>query len=323
MSGPAVVVGIDVSKATLDVALLPSETTFRVANTVTGWQTLLQRLAVVAPVCIVLEATGRYHRGVTAALAAAGMPPAVINPSWTHAFARSEGRRAKTDRGDARLLARYAAQKRPPPTPVPTATTRQLADLASYRDDLVGMRTMEKNRLAGMEPTVQALIAAHITELDARIAAVDEAIATQIATDPFWTERVALLTSVPGLSTVLAPQLAVGLVEAGDRDRRTIASLAGVAPHPRQSGQHHGVQAVSGGRPAIRRILYLMALTAVQWDPAIKAHYQQLLARGVKKKVALIACARRMLGIINAMLREGLTWNQTKVGQGRFLPPAA
>ncbi|MDQ3657774.1 MAG: transposase, partial [Chloroflexota bacterium] len=158
------------------------------------------------PVRIVLEATGRYHRGVTAACAAAGLPPAVVNPSWTQAFARSEGRRAKTDRTDAHLLARSAQQKQPAPTPQPTATTRQLTDLASDRDDLVTMRTMEKNRVTVMDPLVQALIVAHIADLDARIAAVETAIAERIATDPFWAERVAILKTVPGLSHGLGPQ---------------------------------------------------------------------------------------------------------------------
>lgn len=312
-------VGIDVSKTHLDIALLPAAVTFQVANSHAGWTTLVTRLRGITPTSIVLEATGRYHRGVTAALAAVEMPPAIINPSWTHAFAKSEGRRAKTDRTDAQVLARYAQQKQPAPTAVPTATTRTLTDLTAYRDDLVTMRTMEKNRATVMTGVVAPFIAAHIAELDARIAALAREIAALIATDPFWTARVALLTSVPGLSTVLGPQVAVGLIELGDGDRRTIASLAGVAPHPQESGQHRGYRAVRGGRPVIRRALYLMALTAVRRDPVMRAHYQHLLAGGKKKKVALIACARRMLGIINAMIRDGLTWQQTRVGQGQFL----
>ena len=142
----------------------------------------------------------------------------------------------------------------------------------------------------------------------------------RIAADPAWTARVAQLTTVPGLKQMLAPQLAAGLPELGALDRRAIASLAGVAPHPRESGTQAKPRPVRGGRATIRRVLYLMALTASRQDPVIKAHYQQLLARGKARKVALLACARRMLGIINAMVRDGLTWQQTKVGQGQFLP---
>ena len=144
--------------------------------------------------------------------------------------------------------------------------------------------------------------------------------AERIAADPAWTARVAQLTTVPGLKQMLAPQLAAGLPELGALDRRAIASLAGVAPHPRESGTQAKPRPVRGGRATIRRVLYLMALTASRQDPVIKAHDQQLLARGKARKVALLACARRMLGIINAMVRDGLTWQQTKVGQGQFLP---
>ena len=165
-------VGIDVSKAHLDIAILPGPTTTRVANTPRGWQTLLRRLRSPAPVTIALEATGRYHRGATAALATAGHPAAVLNPAWTHAFARSEGRLAKTDRVDALVLARYAEQKQPAPTPVPAATTTAVVDLAAYREDLVAMRTMEQNRVQVMDGPVATFIAAHIADYsNPRIAA--------------------------------------------------------------------------------------------------------------------------------------------------------
>jgi transposase len=176
-------VGIDVSKAHLDIAILPGPTTTRVANTPRGWQALLRHLRGPAPVTIALEATGRYHRGVTAALATAGHPAAVLNPAWTHAFARSEGRLAKTDRVDAEVLARYAQQKQPAPTPVPSATTTAVVDLAAYREDLVAMRTMEQNRVQVMAGPVAAFITAHIAELHARIAAVEQELAQRIAAD--------------------------------------------------------------------------------------------------------------------------------------------
>ena len=321
MVTPAPWVGIDVGKERLDVALRPGST-FTIANTTTGWAELVRQFLVIAPAGIVLEATGPYHRGVTAALTAAGFGVAVLNPAWTKAFARSEGRRAKTDRTDAQLLARYGQQKQPPATPLPTATARQLAALVAYRDDLVGVRTMAKNRVGVADPLITPLLQTHLAHLAEQVTAVERQIAALIASDPFWSARVALLTTVPGLSHVLAPVLAVGLSELGELPRRQLASLAGVAPHPQESGNHKGHAVVSGGRPAIRRALYLMAVTATHRDPAIKAHYQQLCARGKLKKVALVACARRMLGIINAMVREGLTWQQTKVGQEVFLPKA-
>lgn len=301
-------VGIDVSKAHLDVARLPEATGFRVTNDATGWAALLARLPGDEPVTIVLEATGAYHRGVTAVLTAAGPPPAVINPERTHAFIVSEGVRAKTDQTDARLLARCGQQKQPAPSPIEPDTARDLKELVACRDDLTKLLTMEKNRLhvasartAPVHPAVLETLTAQIRGLDAEIAAVLAAV-EKLAT------RTRIRRSVPGVGPVLS---------AGP-----IASLAGVAPHPRDSGTRHGTRAIRGGRVTLRTALSPMAVTATRCNPVIRDHYARLRGRR-PHKVALIGCARWLLTIMPAMLREDITCQDTKVGQGQFLPQPA
>lgn len=314
-------VGIDVAKTWLDVVVLPNEDHLRIANDATGWETLTARLP--AEACIVLEATGRYHLGVWLALEAAGLAVAVINPGRTHAFARSEPGRAKTDRHDAHLLARFAQQKQPVPTPAPSPTVRRLGALVRCREDLVQQRVQVLNRLETATET--RVIATHQTVLavlDEQVAELEQAITELIATDGELAERRRLLQTTPGVGPVISAELVAGLPELGSYDAPSIASLAGVAPHPRDSGQRTGHRSIAGGRPHIRTALYQMAFSAVRWDPAMQAHYQQL-CRRCPRKVALIACARRMLGILTVMLREGLTWQDTRVGQGHYLPQEA
>lgn len=315
-------VGIDVSKATLEIAILPDETTFQITNDATGWARLLARLPEAGPVTIVLAATGSDHRGVTLALAAAGHPPAVINPHRTHAFVLSEGQRRKTDRIDARLLARFGQQKPPPPSPVDTKNARTLRDLVECRDDLTKTLVMDKHRLGVASEPVRDIHAPTIAFLTEQIAHLDQRIEGVIAADADLAARRAVLRSVPGIGPVLSAVLLTRLAELGQRDPKTLASLAGVAPHPRDSGTRRGAHTIGGGRPAVCKALYQMAPTAVRCNPVIGAHYRQLRQR-MAHKPAVIACARRMLGILNAMLRDGLTWQQTRVGQGAFLPKSA
>lgn len=315
-------VGIDVSKATLEIAILPDDTTFQVPNAADGWARLLARLPAAGPVTIVLEATGSYHRGVTLALAGAGHPPAVINPHRTHAFLVSEGVRSKTDHGDARMLARFGQQKAPAPTPVVAENARMLADLVGCRDDLTKSLVMEKNRLGVASAAVQDIHHTMIAFLTEQLADIDGRITALIAADAELAARNALLRSVPGIGPVLSAVLLARLAELGQRDPKTLASLAGVAPHPRDSGTRRGARPIRGGRPAVCKALYQMAQTTVRCNPVIGAHYRQLRQR-MPHKPAVIACARRMLGILNAMLRDGLTWQQTQVGQGVFLPDPA
>jgi transposase len=316
-------VGIDVGKAELAVAVLPSDLSFTVSNDAPGWAALCARLHDVAPVTIVLEATGSYHVGAWLALADAALPPAVIDPGRTHAFAKSEGQRTKTDRHDARLLARFGQQKQPTPTALPSATIRTLRDLVACRDDLTTMLVAEQNREQTVTtPLVIELHQTLMTDLAAKVVQVEQAITELIATDPDLAARRRVLQTVPGIGPVLSAVLVAGLPELGLYDAKALASLAGVAPHPRDSGTRHGKRTIGGGRPAIRKALYQMAFSATRWDPVMHAHYLQLCQRR-PPKVARIACARRMLGILTSMLRDGLTWQETRVAQGQFLPPTA
>lgn len=318
VAGPPFV-GIDVGNQELVVAVRPAGPAFVVRNTPQGWRSLIHRLA--APTCIVLEATGRYHRGVTRALDRAGLTPAVINPARIHAFRRSEGWAAKTDGLDAELLARFAEQKRPSPWVVPSAACARLAEWVRYRDFLVTMQVACRNRRQEMPAVLQAAHDALITQLGAQIAHSETQLATGIAADPGLRAQAALLTSVPGSRLVTAATLLALLPELGQVTGKQLAALAGVAPRDDQRGTRRRPSRVHGGRARVRQALYLMTVTTVSHDPVLRAHDLQLQARGKAKKLALLACARRILGILNAMVREGLTWHQTKVGQGHFLPP--
>lgn len=312
-------VGIDVAKATLVVAILPEQIEFTVANNAAGWADLITRLRATPPVGITLEATGSYHRGVTAALAVADLAPAVLNPAWVAGFKRSEGRLTKTDRSDARLLARYGQQKAPVPTGVRSQPVRDLGELVACRRELTKVLTMEQNR----RQTATALTASVHTEvidaLTIQRAQLDRQIVALIAADPDLAARSRVLQSAPGVGAVLAATLLAELPELGTLSLKKLTALAGLAPHPRDSGQRHGVRFLQGGRRQVCRTLYQVAVTAVRCNSVMRAHYQQLRQR-VPVKVALCACARRLLGILAAMVRDNLTWDETKVGQGIFLP---
>lgn len=302
---PARFVGIDVSKAQLDIALLPDTTTFRVANDADGWAELIARLAGPTPPTVVLEATGSYHVGVTLALAEAGMPPAVMNPEQTHAFIRSEGQR-----------------KHPCPSPVLTQNARDLKELVACRDDFTKLLTMEKNRLHIATDRTRAYHQAVLDALVAQRKEVERAIAALIAADAALATRDRIVQAMPGIGPILGPVFLAGVAELGQHDPKGLASLAGVAPHTQQSGSRKERGAIGGGRSTIRKALYQMATTAVVRHPVIKVHFQQLLPR-MPYTAAIIACARRMLGILNAMAGDGLTWPETRVGQGQFLPDSA
>lgn len=320
---PVRFVGIDVSKATLDVCLLPDEQSRTVPNTEDGFATLLQWLDDDGPTLIVVAATGSYHVPLTIALDAAGLTPAVINPNWIAHYARSQGKRAKTDRGDARLLAAYGQQHHPQARPVLDATGRELAALVARRADLIAMRAMEKARRHTAGATALTDIEDHMAYLDGRSHAIERQIQAVVAADPFWTRRVAILRSVPGIGPVLSVLLAVRLAELGMVDRRQLAALAGVAPQTRESGTYRGQAKIGGGRRDVTTALDQGSVVMRSHNPPMCAHYEQLTARGKEHNPALIACARRMLGILNAMVRDDLLWSETKVGQGQFLPHPA
>jgi transposase len=315
-------VGIDVSKDTLVVAVTGQPRVWSVPNTAPGWRTLTARLRPQPVAGVVLEATSVYHLGVTLALDAAGFPVAIVNPSRTHAYHRATGSRAKTDAHDAWALLRYATQVGPAPTVLPSPRLRELAELQTCRDGLTELLIATQNRArtatvvsAGHHASVIAHLAAERRTLDARMRDL-------VAADPALEARRQLIASLPGVGMVTSLALLARLPELGLVDARAIASLAGVAPHPQDSGTVRGPRRCTGGRRHVTAALYRMACTAARWDPVVRDHGDRLQARR-PFKVAIIACARWLLGILTAMLREGIPWSQTRVAQGHDLPAPA
>jgi transposase len=318
-------VGIDVSKAWLDVVVRPTGEHRRLANDAAGWAEALTWLDQ-ARVLVVLEASGGYEQGVVQALSGAGIAVSVGNPLWLRRWMQSQGQQAKTDRLDAAMLALYAEERRPQPTVLPDETARTVAALLTRRRQLVQMRAAEKTRRK--HPRLPAAVAEqlddHLAWLTGQIKALDQQLAAAVAAaDADWRQRVAQYDSVPGIALLTATQLAVGLPELGQVSAEAAAALAGVAPYDQESGQHRGRRVIGGGRRWVRHALFEAILSTIRCDPTFAAHYAQLVAGGKPHKVAMIACVRRLLGILTAMVRDGLTWQQTDVGQGKFLPKAA
>jgi transposase len=309
-------IGIDVAKAHLDIAVRPGGAPWRVANADPELTALVPRLQALAPALIVLEATGGPELAVAAALGAAGLPVALVNPRQVRDFARATGRLAKTDRLDAKVLALFAERLQPPPRPLPDALTSALGALVTRRRQLVEMRTAERNRLAGAPSAVGAEIAAHVRWLDERVAALDRDLDRTIRGSPLWRAKQALLRSAKGVGPVLAATLLAELPELGQLGPKQIAALVGVAPLNRDSGARRGTRTCWGGRATIRAALYMGTLAATQSNPPIRAFYHRLLARGKPPKVALTACMRKLLVILNAMARQHAHWQPAT-------PPAA
>ena len=313
MAENQVFVGIDVAKAHLDVALRPTGERWTVPNEETSITALVARLQAVAPTLIVLEATGGYQRAVVAALAAADLPVVVANPRQTRDFAKATGQLAKTDALDARALAHFAEAVRPQPRPLPDAQSEALRALLTRRRQLVAMRTAEVNRVANAPVPVQADLHAHIAWLDQRVAALDDTLDTTLRASPVWREREALYRSVPGIGPGCARTLLLDLPELGTLSRQRIAALAGVAPFNRDSGTLRGYRTIWGGRAPLRATLYMGTLVAVRHNPVLKAFYERLLAAGKAKKVALTACMRKLLTILNAMVKHQTLWQPREV----------
>jgi transposase len=302
-------VGIDVSKDRLDVHVLPSQQAFAVARNGEGLDRLVAELRGLVPALIVLEATGGFERTVAAALAGAGLPLAVVNPRQIRDFARATGRLAKTDALDAAIIALFAERLRPEPRPVAEAEASALAELVARRRQLVEMIGMEANRRRqARAPKVRRTLEATLKTLAAQLAELDHEIDDMVQRSPAWRADDDLLTSVPGIGDVTARTLIAELPELGRLDRRRIAALVGVAPINCDSGQMRGHRAIAGGRTAVRNVLFMATLTAIRWNPVIKAHYRQLVQRGRPKKLAIVACMRRLLGILNAILRTRSPW---------------
>lgn len=302
-------VGIDVSKDRLDVHVRPSGQSFTAASDSKGLQQLVSELRTLAPALIVLEATGGFEITVAAGLASAGLPLAVVNPRQIRDFARATGRLAKTDALDAQVIALFAERIRPEPRPLADADSQSLAELIARRRQVVEMIGMETNRLHQVRNArVQRMLRTTVNTLTAQLAELDRDIDDTIKGSPVWRAADNLLTSVPGIGDVTAHTLIADLPELGQLDRRRLAALVGVAPINRDSGQMRGKRTIAGGRTEVRNALYMATLSAIRWNPVISQHYKSLVERGRPKKVALVACMRRLLGILNAIMRTNTPW---------------
>ena len=310
MGTEKVYVGIDVSKETLDVAVHASEQRWRFANTDKGITEALTCLEKLSPVLVVMEATGGFEYPLAAALAVAGMPMVVVNPRRVRDFARATGRLAKTDAIDARVLAHFAAAMHPESRPLPDAQGQELKAILTRRRQLIEMLTAERNRLhSARSKAVKAHIQAHISWLEEEMTHIDDDLGHSIRQSPVWQEKDDLLKSVPGVGPVLSTTLLADLPELGTLNRRRIAALVGVAPFNRDSGHFRGQRTIWGGRAVVRSALYMATLVATRYNPIIRDFYRHLLSVGKPKKLALTACMRKLLTILNAMVKHQTPWH--------------
>jgi transposase len=302
-------IGIDVSKATLDVAAHASGARLQAENSEQGLKRLSEQLLQLAPELVVMEASGGYERLCAATLAQAGLPVAVVNARQVRAFAVATGVLAKTDAVDARVLAHFAAAVRPAVRPLPDEQRTALDEIMGRRRQLVGMLVMEKNRLAqahtsGVRRDIKSLIAI----LEKRIGGCDGELQRQIQASPVWRAQEDLLRSFNGIGPVSARVLLVELPELGTLDRKKIAALVGLAPIARDSGRHRGRRSIAGGRGQVRSSLYMATVAAIRANAVIHAFYQRLREAGKPAKVAIVACMRKILTILNAMVRNQTRW---------------
>jgi len=308
MSQALVFVGLDVSKASVDVALRPSNERSRVARDDEGTRDLVARLQALRPTLIVAEASGGLELPLVAALAAAALPVVVVNPRQVRDFARATGKLAKTDALDAAVLAHFADAVRPALRPLHDAETQALTDLVARRHQLIAMLVSEKNRRGSASAAVLPRLEAHISWLEDELRASDDELRETLQRSPHWRERDELLRSVPGVGEQLSLTLMANLPELGSLDRRQIAALVGVAPFNRDSGTLRGRRAIWGGRARVRSALYMSALVATRFNPVVRDFYQRLLAAGKPKKLALTACMRKLLVILNAIVKHRSPW---------------
>jgi transposase len=303
-------VGIDVAKERLDIHVRPTGEAFAVARDGEGLAVLVERLRGLTVHLVVLEATGGFETTVAAAIAAAEIPLAVVNPRQIRDFARAIGRLAKTDALDAEVIARFAETVRPEARPVPSAEAQALGELVVRRRQIIEMIGAETNRRHQLtQPRLIRGLERHLKTLQKELSELEQDIDDQIRGSPVWREKEDLLRSLPGIGPITARTLIAELPELGLLTRRKIAALVGVAPINRDSGTMRGKRHVAGGRATVRAALYMAALTATRCNPPIKALYARLRAAGKPPKVALIAAARKLLTIINAMLRENAPWH--------------
>ena len=304
-----IIVGIDVSKDRLDVALRPSGEIFAVERNSAGLELLIPRLKDLSPRIVALEATGGFETVVAAALAAAGLPVVIVNPENVRSFAKAIGQRAKSDPIDAAVIAHFAEATKPEPRPLPDEATRLLADLTARRRQIIEMMVSERQRERRLTtPRLKKSITRILKALQKELTSVDADIDDAVRGSPAWREKEDLLTSVPGVGPTIARTLMAELPELGQLGRKEIAALAGLAPFTRQSGQWRGRSFIGGGRTVVRTAVFMGAMVAKKYNPTLKVFFERLVAAGKPKMVALIAVARKLLTILNAILRDNRPW---------------
>ena len=308
MQTPYVYVGIDVSKARLDMAVRPSGAPLSVAYDATGVTTVLTQLTHVQPVRIVVEATGGLEWPLVRALVDRALPVIVVNPRQVRDFAKATGQLAKTDTLDAQVLAHFAEVIQPALRAIPDPQTQELAALLARRRQVLAMQGAEQHRLDRAPDRVRKRIEAHLRWLRAELARLDTDLDDRIHQSPVWREREDLLQSVPGIGPVMSRTMLAELPELGVLNRKQIAALVGVAPFNRDSGRLRGHRTIWGGRAPVRTALYMATLVATRWNPVIRSFYQRLRAAGKAPKVALVAAMRKLLTMLNAMLHAGTPW---------------
>jgi len=304
----AIVVGIDVSKHRLDVSVRPVGATLSYSRDAMGIEALVGELVPIGPQVIAVEATGGFETVVVASLAARGLPVVVVNPAQVRAFARAIGQRAKTDPIDAQVIAHFAAATNPPVRSLPDAATQALADLVARRRQIIQMIVAEGQREKRASARAKKSIMRMLKTLRAELSELDAEIDETVRGSPLWREKEDLLASVPGVGHTIARTMLAELPELGSLDRRQIAALAGLAPFTRQSGQWRGKSFIGGGRASVRTALFLGAMAAMRWNPTLRAFHQRLRGAGKPKMVAIIAVARKLLTILNAILRDNRPW---------------
>jgi transposase len=309
-----VFVGIDIAKEHVDVHIRPSSETFVVTRDGEGLASLIERLAQIRPALVVLEATGGFEVTVAAALASAGLPLAVVNPRQIRDFARSTGKLAKTDALDAAAIAHFAEAIHPEPRPLAEAKAQELGELVARRRQVIEMMVAERNRARLLQSArVRKRIERHLTALQKELTEIETDLDQSIRATPLWRENEDLLKSVPGIGNATARSLLADLPELGSLSRKQIAALAGVAPLNRDSGTWRGKRMISGGRAAVRASLYMAALVASRHNPVIAVFYRRLRSLGKPPKLALTACMRKLLVILNAMLRDRRPWQPASI----------
>lgn len=309
MVNPGIYIGIDVSKAWLDVAALPSGRCWQVAHTPEGVAQLREELLGLGPDLIVVEATGGIELPLAGILGAAQLPVVVVNPRQVRDFAKATGKLAKTDALDAQVLAHFGQVIQPPLRPLPDAQAQALRALVTRRRQVIEMLVAEKNRRRQALPTVRERITRHLTVLETELSELDQDLEQTLRESPLWREQEDLLRSMPGIGPTLAGTLIAELPELGQLDRRRVAALVGVAPLNRDSGTLRGKRVTWGGRASVRAALYMATLAATRWNPVIQAFYQRLCQAGKPKKVALTASMRKLLTILNSMVKHQQSWN--------------